>query len=475
MKVNFRPKGLPAPIGLLLILIGLIGGVLVVNFLRYSRSSASSSSSPRQIKISNIGGSSFTVSWVTQEKATGLIGFGETPSLGELKKDLRDQNLSASDKFFTHFVLADNLKPETKYYFKIISSGIKYDNSGKLFEVKTGPSKVPFDNDIAQGKILTSTKEPAKGAIVYLSLANTITQSALTDNEGNWIIPLSTARNPDITTFSNYDRSAQVEEILVQGDNETASATVVTGNDCPVPDIILGQSYNFLNEMPQLTSVPDQTKQNFPLQSSSTTSGEFNENPPLSITFPSESEKINSTLPEFLGTGPKEQKIDIKIESDEEIASEAEIDQKGRWSWSPDSSLSPGEHQITVSYTDQDGFLQKVTRSFTILAIGESDLPSFTATPSGQKTTPTPKVSPTPTTKLSPTPSSTTPMALPSQTTVTPTKTPGVTTVTPTKIPRTSIPSTESGTYPSGVTLPTTLFFGIGIATFLAGLFLIIL
>ena len=432
--------------------------------------------------IRDSGSSSFAVSWVTEQPASGHINFGETPELGELKRDVRDQGKTAQEKLFTHFVLIDNLKPETKYYFKIVSSGSSFDNSGKLFEVQTGPVKVPPDNDIAQGKIIDANKEPVKGAIVYLSLANTVTQSALTDSDGNWIIPLSTARSSDLTNFSNYDRSAQVEEIMVQGNKETASATLTSGNDNPVPDIILGQSYNFLSQLPP-TGVPNQVKQNFPFQpASSAIAEELEENLPLTITFPSESEKINSLRPEFLGTCPKGQKLDIIIESDEKITSETEISDAGKWSWSPATALSPGVHQITVSYTDKNGFLQKVSRSFTVLATGESELPSFTATPSGEKASPTPKISPTstpkssptPTTKLSPTPTLGGPTASASGTT-TPTKIPEVTTITPTQIPRTSIPSTESGTYPAGIILPTTLFFGIGIAALLAGLVLIIL
>ncbi|MGB9637620.1 MAG: Ig-like domain-containing protein, partial [Microgenomates group bacterium] len=293
----------------------------------------------------------------------------------------------------------------------------------------------------------------ANGAIVYLSIANAITQSALTDNDGNWMIPLATARTTDLKDFVNYDRNAQVEEIFVQGDLQTATATLTTNNDNPTPDITLGQTYNFLGQMPQTTPTLAPNKQTFeeslPQISSSSGFSEIN-NQDLTIIFPADKEQVNNPLPEFLGTGPKGQKLEIKIESAQVISSQVIPDSQGQWRYSPTIALAPGEHTITVSYTDSHGFLKKVSRSFVVLAAGSSQLPSFTATPSGQTTTPTQ----TPTL---------TPTLLPS---ITPSLIP---TATPTLPYRTSLPSTESGTPTPGTILPTKLLFSAGFATLLFG------
>jgi len=477
MKVNLQSKKLPSLLGLFILLIVLAGGVLLIQKIRALNIKAASETSPSQVRITNVGSYSFTVSWITQNKNTGLLEFGDSAGLGQSQKDARDKERTASEKYQTHYVVVDGLKPETKYYFKIISSGVSYDNSKKPFEVTTGSSKVPNDNDLAQGKILTSEEKPAAGAIVYLSIANAIAQSALTDSEGNWMIPLSTARSLDLQNFSNYDRNAQVEEIFVQGDSETASATLTTGNDNPAPDITLGQTYNFLGQLPQTTSTPPPIKQTFasdlsPTSSSSgfSTIGEVSE---LTITFPSENEDVNSSLPEFLGTGPKGTKLDIKIESEEEISSQITADQKGKWKWSPRVPLSPGIHKITVFYTDSAGFIKEATRSFSILATGASDLPSFTATPSGQTITPTPRLSPSPT----PSPTKIPSITITPTPSISPSASPSATILpiaSPTSPYRTTLPSTESGTPRPGTTLPTKFFFGAGLVTILIGAALIL-
>lgn len=475
MKISFRQKKLPTSIGVILLLAVLAGGILLINRLRTLNIGAATDISPQQVRITNIGSTSFSVSWITQNKATGLIEYGTTTSLGEMKKDARDQSKSSSEKYQTHYVNVDNLKPETKYFFKIISSGASYNNSQKPFEVTTATTKVPSDNDIAQGKILSSESSPASGAIVYLSISNAVTQSAITDTEGNWMIPLSTARNLNLQEFSNYDRNAQLEEIFVQAESSTANATLTTGNDNPTPDIILGQTYNFLTKMPLLTNTPPPTtKRTFASDlypESSPSSGFSGENQELKITFPSENEKVNSSLPEFLGTAPKGQKLDVKIESSEVITSQTTADVKGNWKFSTKTALASGKHKITVSYTDKDGFIKKVERNFTVFAVGASDLPSFTATPSGQTATPSPKTSPS-LTPTGPRPTGSITLSPTASPAISPSASPSATVspvASPTKPFRSTLPSTDSGTPKPGATLPTILFLGVGLVTILVG------
>lgn len=446
-----RPKSLPIPIGLLLALVGLVGGILAINRIQNLTSRASFEAAPQQLKITNVGSTSFVVSWTTAEKTTATLALGETTKTEEIRKDFRDLNSSTLTASMVHFVLVDNLKPQTKYFFKIISGGKSFDDSGKPFEVFTAPAKTPPDNDLAFGKILTPQGQAAAGVIVYLSLANTFPQAALTDNDGNWVIVLSTARTSDLQDYSHYDRSAQIEEIFVRGENETATATVSSGNDSPVPDIVLGQNYDFLSQMPLLSPTPTGIvgRGSLPTVNLSTSSAELE----LTITSPDEDEEINTPLPEFFGTGPRDEKLQITVESNQKISGQALVDHNGSWSWSPQVPLSPGEHQITVSYIDAQGITQKLSRSFIVLAAGEESLPSFTATPSGQTTTPTaipttkPKISPT----LTPKP------------TVTPYPT------------ETTLSSTESSVPSSGNLLPTKIFLGVGTATILIGAVLLLL
>lgn len=467
-------KKIPIPVAFLVTIVGLLGGILFINKSQTIFSRALSQSTPRNIKITNVGSTSFVVSWVTDNASQGYINYGEdTNSINERSNDLRDTNTAQPGQYLTHFVIVDNLKAEGKFYFKVVAGGKSYGEGTKPFTVSTGPQKIPSDNDLAQGRILNSEGQPSKGSIVYLSLPNTINQAALTDENGNWMIPLSTARTSDLQNFSNYDRNAQVEEIFVQGEKETASASITTAKDNPCPDMTLGQTYNFLTEANNNPTTGPTIIQNSFSNNQGFNNSSSSQN--LAIISPAENEKINTYKPEFIGTGPNSKDLDILIESDEKITAKVKVDQVGNWKWTPPSSLSPGSHKITVSYTDKDGFVQKITRNFTILAAGQSDLPSYTATPSGQRATntPIPSVipSPTPTKTSSTGPTiSVAPTEIP---TTTVTSVPTISTV-PTEAGRTTIPST-TGTPKTGTSLPTWVFLGTGSAILLVGLALIIL
>lgn len=457
-KFSLRPKKIPTLLGVFIVFVSVLTGLFFINKARKLNSLASSETSPRLVKITNIDSASFVISWITDTQTTGSISYGESQSLGMTKNDIRNEGKAVSLNYKTHFVSVDDLKPSTRYLFKIISSGKAYGSAGNLFEVTTGPQKLTTDNDIAQGTIYKGNGGPAAGAIVYLSLANTLTQAAITDSSGRWVIPLSTARTLDRQNYANYDREAQIEEIFVQGENQTASATLSTGNDNPVPDIILGQNYDFLAQLPERpTATPTQTRvnDNFNL---STGFSDINEGAELTILFPTENENIHSQIPEFLGTGPKNKKIEILVESNEEMTGKAVIGTDGKWNWATITPLSPGEHQITVSYTDEKGFINKVVRKFTVLAADQSGLPSFTATGSGQTATATPKPSPTPTVKA-----------------VSPTMTPTPAPLSPTPTGVNLLPEPTTSPPASGTTLPTKIFIGVGGAAIIIGIILTLL
>lgn len=480
------------PISIFVFLIALFFGFFSIDQSRQLFSWASTKYSPQQIKVSDINDTSFVVSWITQEKTTATLAYGEKINLGEIKKDTRDKSGNPQN-FITHYFLIDNLKPRVKYYFKLISGGKVYDNSGKPYEVSTGPSISIPENDLSQGKILTPQGTPAGNTIVYLSTANSITQSALTDQQGNWVIPLSLGRTVDLQSYFNYDRSLQVIQIFVQGEKEISNAVITTGNDNPTPDITLGQNYNFLSQLKQTTPTPPAVPIYNDLGSSSTNSSGFAGSQPLSISYPSPNEIISSQTPEFFGSGPKDTNIEIIVESVNVINDTTGIDQTGKWTWSPKSPLPPGKHQITVSYVNEKGFIEKITREFTVMAAENTDLPSFTASASAtpRPTFPPKITSPTPTVKinttitpsstpvlgtptvakLSVTPTVARPAISPSPTIAQPTETP-LLLPTPTEETRTSIPSTGSGIPRSGTTLPTIFLFSTGIIIVIFGLIL---
>ncbi len=407
---------------------------------------------PKQVKITNITDSGFSVSWITDAQTSGLVKYGTTSSdLSFSAADDRDQLSGKTGSFFIHHVTLKNLKPATVYHFKIISGESAFDNNSQPYQVTTGPtiSIPPPPNDIAYGTIVDSNGSPAEGIIVYLVLANANTLSTLTKSSGSWVIPLSIARSSDLSSYASYDRDASIEEIFAQGASlGTATAVSTTKYDSPLPNITLGQSFDFRKGKQGETSpTPTKTQSGgFSAQDFSGAGSSSN----LTITNPNQDERVNTQIPAIIGTGPAGEKVTIVINSEKAIEGQATIGADGSWSWTPPSDLAPGEHTVTVSLASG----KKVSRKFVVLAAGDSDLPAFEASSSATPTNmPTPTTTPTPALNASPTPTT---KALP--------------TPTPTVPARTSRPSTDAGVPTSGHLTPTFLFFIMGTVLMLLGI-----
>lgn len=408
---------IPTFFGLAIIIAGTLGGIFLVNRSQLISPHASIEISPQELKVTNISDNSFAVSFITSSPTISFLYFGETLQTEERAFDERD-SANQLQEFNTHYIVIRNLKPGTRYYFRIISSGKFFDNEGQPYEITTGPViNLPLpENDTAYGTVFTLEDEPATGAIVYLNMANTVSLSALVKSDGTWLVPLSMARSTNLANYSNYDRQIQVEDVLINGGPLGQSVvTNTTDNDSPFPDIILGEDYNFsieeeAEEEITFPSTNNQIQIQTPTPSNSPSPASkisFEEIPPVllenvfSITNPNEGESLSVSRPEFRGIAPPQSVVEIKVESSLPYSGQVTVDSRGNWQWSPPADLSPGEHTLIASFINADGVIQKIERKFTVYAAGEENLPSYTSTPSAT-------LSPSPTIALSPTPTSST-------------------------------------------------------------------
>lgn len=463
---------IPTIFALVFLIIGLGFGVFLVQQGNLFFLKASPDTTPSEIKITNLSDSSFTVSWLTVKEATGYVRFGEAASsLDQTALDDRDQVSGQTGSFYTHYITLKNLKPKTKYFFKIGSQGQSFGNNDKPYETTTADTmrgNLPV-SDLATGKILFPDGKPASNTIIYLKMGNMTPQSALVGKDGAWLVSLSTALSLDLIGFVSYDKKAQVEEIFVQGAPQgTATAIALTNGDNPIPDITLGKNYDFrqsgalggnnnINPSDNLTPSPA-----LPLTPTSTPGSSgftVTTTPPpdtgqITLSNPAkEGETINTAKPDFAGTGPAGKTLQILVESQKKYTGVAVANKDGLWDWTPPADLTPGEHKITVTYLGKS-----ITRSFLVLAKDSSDLPAFTATPSAQTPTPTRPTTPTPSANQTPTPST--------RLTPTPSR---VSTPTATPVPRTQMPATTSGIPASGDLTPTFLIFIMGLTFILGG------
>lgn len=451
---------IPTIIVLVILIIGVVVSVFLVRNPQIFRLGASGEITPKDVRITNITESSLTVSWTTDKETSGAVSYGKSEALGKTVLN------ETEGQTFIHSAVLTGLDSNTKYFIKINSSDTLFDNNGIPWEASTGPVLTPPNQTlIISGKIIASDSQPAGGVLVYIAIGGGTPLSALTSSDGNWVIPISTSRSADLTSFITIDEENTLAEISVQGGpGGVASAQIYPISAKPAPPITLGQIYDFRNLPPSTPGetpganieIPEETNEESGFDVTQTATPSANT---VTISSVESGEVVSTTQPEFFGEGPKGTVITITLESDP-IVDQVTVGSDGEWQWSPPDNLSPGSHKITLSWRDAQGILKTLTRTFVVQAAEE---PAFTSTPSATPTprattTPTPNptlsVSPTPTPKLTATPSAT---------------------PSPTKKATPTPTSTSSALPDSGSSVGTIalLIFGLGLITFsgLAALF----
>jgi hypothetical protein len=398
-----KKSTIPTILGIVVLIIGIATGVLLIESRRVFKLGATPEVTPKNVRITNISDSSFTVFWTTDKETKGFIQWGERVSV--LGKIATDSIKVASS---THSVTLGALAPLTPYYFKINSDGTDFDNSGIPWQVKTGPRlATPPVGSVIFGTVLTPAGLPATNSLVYVTVGGSSPLSTITQDNGSWILPISASRDQSLASYIIINETSTLVEISVQaGPAGVASAQIYPASSRPVPPITLGQVHDYKNlppgkpgEVPKASvGLPEDTERPSGFQVDDVTPTPSEKT--VTLENVQEGELLTSTTPEFSGEGPAGVILTITIES-EPITEQITIDNSGSWRLRLAEELGEGIHKITISWRDASGILRTLSRNFTVQAVTP---PTATPTPSP---TATPRLTPTPTATATPTPTPT--------------------------------------------------------------------
>lgn len=411
---------MPTFLGLIVLILGIVAGIVLLQGQVFFRLGATPGATPKDVRITNITDSSFSVSWVTEKEVKGFIKWDTSEILGRTEQD------EIGKPSFTHTATIESLSPEKTYFFKINSGGSDYDNNGVSWQVKLGPSLVAEgDTNLTSGTVINSLGQPVKNALVYIAVGGGSPLSTLTSESGSYIISIASARTQALGSYIPIDNTSTLLEISVNtGAGGIASAQVYPTSARPVPPIILGQIHDFKNlERSEEEQIPEAS---LTLPEKSSPSSRFDvggeagkETKTVTLKSVDADEVVTTTEPEFFGEGPPGTTLTIAVESEIQTT-QTKVSSSGEWNWTPTKGLSPGTHKITVTWRDTNGILRTLTRTFIVSA---SEGPAFEATPSASPST-QPSPSPSPSPQVSPSPlitPSATPSTVPDSGNLTPT------------------------------------------------------
>lgn len=418
-------KRIPTLMGLALLVAGIVAGITLLGqgtggFLPR----ASEDAIPKQVRITNVTDSSFSISFITDAAAPGTLVYGTDRQRQSTQvRDDRDQLTGSATPFRTHHITVRNLNPNTQYYLKLGTGGRSlYDNNGQPFSVRTAAriSDQPEARTV-YGTVRNEGGNPAAGSLLFIAVEGGGPLSALVQENGSWALSISQVRTTDGSGFVALrdDLPAQVQ---VQGERSglTLSLSTTVGQMAPLAPLQFGIDPGAavaVDETPDEPAQPQSQSQAAQSSIGVPASG-------LSLSSPArDDEIISTTTPQFFGSADLGSTVQVIITPADGVVQVGIVNPQSdrRWSWTPPTPLAQGSAKIVVAATDSNGRQQTIERRFSvsIAAAGTGTLPAFTASTGGQlnlaasspvptpsplalaspiaSASPTPKPSPTPT------------------------------------------------------------------------------
>lgn len=203
----------------LVLILGIIGGVYLVQNRVNLFPKADEIPFQEKVTISNIAPTSFAISYFTKAPSYDFIQYGEDTAVPTVALDRRSKN-GLNPQLSTHYFLLKDLKPDTKYFFKINSNGILLPEdsldaaaSSAYLTAKT-PVAIPGTpgTEIYGGTVkkIGTGQAPAE-AIVFLSSENGQLLSAPMKDSGEWTIGFSGMRSADLSKYLPLSGTDQIK------------------------------------------------------------------------------------------------------------------------------------------------------------------------------------------------------------------------------------------------------------------------
>lgn len=398
--MNF-PTKIPTLLGIFLVIVMVSIVAIGSESFMQTQTRASGSIQPAGVTITNISDTTFSVSWTTPQPATGAISVA-----GRVIFD--DQDTKTQEKYTTHIVTFRGATAGTSYDVTILSDGKKSLDGDKPYTIRTAPTLTTTSGNLepAYGTIINADKSPVQGALVYVTLDGSQTLSTITKPSGTWLVPLNLIRTKDLTSYLPITERMNVN-ITVMGNGLSTTAITDTLNNSPVPDMMLGKTYDFRKANAKTPGAPIALNPiPVPTKASSAVLGTTSAKPEntVTLTIPAQGAALPTTLPLIQGTGIPGKNVSIVLGITNPVGGSAIVGSDGLWNYTPNKPLSPGGQSVTITTRDINNKPVAITHLFTIFKSGTQVLGD--ATPSATLT-PTITLEPIATDTATPTPEST--------------------------------------------------------------------
>lgn len=269
MRHSFWNRKIPSLFGLIVIIFGITITTLLVRGKDLFQINAIPGNEPKNVVVTNISDSSFTVTYLTDASAIGTINFGKDPDkLDQTALDDRDQLSQTVNNYQAHSITVNSIEPNTIYYFTITSASDIIKDKNFPFKIKTGPlinTPPGFQNPMS-GKVINPDNSSPSDGLVYVTIDGAQKLSTILKKDGSYILPLNAVRSQELDKFYQISNDSLIK-ITINTSNFSSAITTFKDQLNPVPFVTLSNNYDFENANlePKSTTSANLENRKFPV------------------------------------------------------------------------------------------------------------------------------------------------------------------------------------------------------------------
>lgn len=202
------------------------------------------------LQVVNITDTQATIIWQTSQPKVGEVEYSSFQMNLKKASDNRDHNQSKAR--MVHFVSLNNLKPDTKYSYKIKNDEALFPD--KALEFKTAKVETGSNDDLTfsfvkpiRGTVLNTNLNPIDESLVLVKIEGAQELATFSSTAGNFIMPLKTVLNKSLDKIFTIPNETRAQLIIVKGDLKSEVKIMISEDSLNLPPISIGTNLDLTN------------------------------------------------------------------------------------------------------------------------------------------------------------------------------------------------------------------------------------
>ena len=202
------------------------------------------------LKVVNITDTSASVVWQTSSPSIGKVVHSQFEDLAKTASDNRDRGLDKTR--LIHFVTLNDLKPNTKHYYKIKNDSHFYPQKALTFSTANIQQKTEDDLTFSfikplKGTVLDTNLNPTDESIIFLTIPGAQTLATFSSTSGNFVLPLKTILNNELDKIFIIESGTSADIMIVKGILKSNVKILISEENMNLPPIPIGSNLDLTN------------------------------------------------------------------------------------------------------------------------------------------------------------------------------------------------------------------------------------